>query len=274
MKLFPYVINRIKSAWREMLTINTPFQIYTHPLVTPKRLYQDCKYVIDTEDRCNEHGEIYYLREDVREKTKERRVADYYGDSDVKHEIGFINNEMQVYHENGFLPFSDFINHPKLISALLKIVNTPFLVMIYDLDPDEKSHWGWYKHRISKLKNVSPGWVGKPHAEAVLKELERIGAELRTFCGNAMEYNSVIIIHYLGESVCYMRKNDMFQANESVRSAKTAHAAVLKNVRAVNKTLRHVRNIVDEAGLHTGHEQKLQRAGEQLALITLPRFKA
>lgn len=265
MKLLPYYKNKIKRAWRVRFGRDKSFEIELLPLVTPERLYQDCQYVVDSEDWCDDYGEIYYLRDGVRKKTDEIIIGTEYS-------IGFNNDALQVVLEGTMKNYMSFLDHPGLLPAIEKILNTPFLVTLYDLNTEKKSCWSWYKTRIAVLKDTADDWTGKPFANAVLKELERIGMELRIFCRRAMEYISTIVMQHIHESVNSARLGNLQYANMSMASAKDAYADMIKKVQEVNITLRHVKNALDQMNIH--HVIDLEKAHEKISWRKIAPFKA
>lgn len=270
MKFLPYFKNRIKRAWRVRFSREKAFEIEELPLITPERLYRECRYIVDSEDPCDEHCEIYYFREDVREKTDEvlaRLDIPYPG-----HEEYSINNGgMRVAFRGKMIPYEDFLNHPKLLYALEKFLHTPFLVMLYDLDTERKEYLGWYKTRIATLKDTADDWTGKPFADAVLKELERIGEELRKFCREAMETITVLAREFMKKYILIQQTQDYFTSYEILNAIKTTYEATQEKVRRANITLRHVKNAFEGISIH--QVTHLQRAQEKLLPLKVLPFR-
>ena len=268
MKLLPYLKNRLKISLRRAFHTKKEFQIAPLSFATPQSVYRDCKLVFDTNDECDESGKVYYFREDVRIKTDESTLVD--DDDTYTPTITF--GEMKVAKNGDIICYEEFLQHNGLLSALEKILHTPFLVMLYDLDLNRGAYFEWYKRRVAKLKKISTLWLGKHSAEKLVIELERIGVELRAFCRDAMEFISASVMPHLNDAVENLRVDQRIAANQSILYAEAQYARVAKKNDPLNETLRNIKNIAGKCNeFDPAH---IEKAGKRLTTITIAPFKA
>lgn len=233
--------------------------IATPTLITPERIYQDLKYVLKAYDLCDWKGTVFYLRDDVRAKLREKSVSDGWGFSvTYRIEIGGVNygsSDNLIFYE--LMSYEVFLRHEQLSHLIAYVMMAPFHVMLADLDKTKKFE-SWYQNFIDRIgrerqealalqkRNLTDNQ--KARVAGVLKRLELFEAELekaaeylRQYCRDSIAYiesmRSVIAGMVNEKRVQLLEKNAHLLAQEATKAVEEKYDTLQQHALAVNASL-------------------------------------